>query len=213
MNLKEAFRFQNKLNSLIDEVQNFLMYDNNVVNVETTYLRHKVMPEAEDEVVIREKDSDYGCHVNEMMTFLMYLLEQKETLACAVSQAKSALPMDMDCQVGLNAMRQRASRVFQHMAELRASESVIPSGGTAYRFNAEGNQVSYRCDIRKVTTINFDRNAAKKYMAALNRKADEMSVALDKALINSCVAYQPPFDVNSTTADIFEGYLETLQAS
>ena len=49
MNLKEAFRYQNKLQSLLDEAQGILDCDANVTKVANTYLRHKVMPEAEDE--------------------------------------------------------------------------------------------------------------------------------------------------------------------
>ena len=52
MNLKEAFRYQNKLQSLLDEAQGILDCDSNVTKVANTYLRHKVMPEAEDETVM-----------------------------------------------------------------------------------------------------------------------------------------------------------------
>ena len=48
MNLKEAFRYQNKLQALLDEAQGILDCDSNVTKVANTYLRHKVMAEAED---------------------------------------------------------------------------------------------------------------------------------------------------------------------
>ena len=41
MNLKEAFRYQNKLQSFMDEAQGILDRDANVTKVENTYLRHK----------------------------------------------------------------------------------------------------------------------------------------------------------------------------
>ena len=47
MNLKEAFRYQNKLQSFMDEAQEILDRDSNVTKVENTYLRHKVMAEAD----------------------------------------------------------------------------------------------------------------------------------------------------------------------
>ena len=53
MNLKEAFRYQNKLQALLDEAQGILDCDSNVTNVANTYLRHKVMAEAEDETIHR----------------------------------------------------------------------------------------------------------------------------------------------------------------
>ena len=51
MNLKEAFRYQNKLQSFLDEAQSILDRDTNITKVENTYLRRKVMAEAEDETV------------------------------------------------------------------------------------------------------------------------------------------------------------------
>ncbi len=206
MNLKEAFRFQNKLQFLMNEAEAFLLDDSNVLSVQITYLRKKVMPEAEDETVLREKASEYGRQVNEMMAFYMYLLEQKQALSGAIRAAKAALPIDMDSEFSLNAGRQRAAQVFARLASLRASETVSAGGGTGYRFNAEGNQVTYRCDARKVTTIDFDRNVARKYLAALNRKADEMSAQLDKAMVNSQVDFAEPFDVNTSFADAFEAF-------
>ena len=41
--------YQNKLQSFMDEAQGILDRDANVTKVENTYLRHKVMTEAEDE--------------------------------------------------------------------------------------------------------------------------------------------------------------------
>ncbi len=58
MNLKEAFRYQNKLQALLDEAQGILDCDSNVTNVANTYLRHKVMAEAEDETILDLRDSN-----------------------------------------------------------------------------------------------------------------------------------------------------------
>ena len=49
MNLKEAFRYQNKIQAFMDEAQRLLSYEANVTKVENTYRRHKVMAEAADE--------------------------------------------------------------------------------------------------------------------------------------------------------------------
>lgn len=84
------------------------------------------------------------------------------------------------------------------MTTLRNSEKTIASGGSGFRFNGEGNQVSYRCDATQVTTIDFDRNKIRGMATALSKKADEISMALDKCLVNTEVAYEAP--LISTTA-------------
>lgn len=54
MNLKEAFRFQNKLQSMMDEGSAILSQEQNITQVKTTYLRKKVMAGAEDETIMEQ---------------------------------------------------------------------------------------------------------------------------------------------------------------
>ena len=61
MNLKEAFRYQNKLQSFLDEAQSILDRDANITKVKNTYLRRKVMAEAEDETVAAVPETEYYC--------------------------------------------------------------------------------------------------------------------------------------------------------
>ncbi len=207
MNLKEAFRFQNKLNSFLVMTQHFLSQEGNVTQTETTYLHRKVMSEAENETVVSEFPSPFCHHIDGVVGFALHLLQEKEKLSQAISAAKAALPLDMDSQTALNGCRQNLARTLEELAGLRASEVTVPNGGTGYRFNAEGNQVSYRCDIRRVTTIHFDRNKLRKQLAHLNRQAEEVSAALDRAVVNSKVDYTVPFDVNARFEDVLEAYL------
>ena len=106
MNLKEAFRYQNKLQALLDEAQGILDCDANVTKVSNTYLRHKVMPEAEDETVMDVAQTEYAEQITDIARFMLYLLEEKSRLFAAIRKAKDALDMDMDSEVSLNAARQ-----------------------------------------------------------------------------------------------------------
>ena len=189
MNLKEAFRYQNKLQSFMDEAQEILDRDSNVTKVENTYLRHKVMAEAEDKTVVVTPDTEYYEQITGIAQFLVYLLSEKEALFTAIRKAKDALDIDMDSEVSLNAARQSIARTFKRMNDLRNSEQTIPNGGTGYRFNAEGNQISYRCDVKRVTTINYDRNVIRRELSKLNKSSDETSAKLDLCLVTSTVDY------------------------
>ena len=208
MNLKEAFRYQNKLGALMDEAQSILGRDENITKVENTYLRKKVFDGAENETVIDTPPTEFADRITDIVRFLMALMEQREVLSKAIHAAKNALPIDMDSEVGLNAKRQEIARVLKRMSDVRSSEVVINGGGTGYRFNQEGNQVTYRCDVRRVTTINFDRKVVRNLAAEVNRKADTVSAELDRCLVNSDVAYEAPFDVNDSFAEIFGAYAE-----
>lgn len=211
MNLKEAFRFQNKLQKLMDEAQSILGKDENVTCVQNTYLRKKVMVEAENETTIDAPTTDYGEKITVVAGFLLNILDEREKLARAIRVAKNSLPIDMDSEVSLNSKRQEIARLFQHMTDLRSSEVLISNGGMGYRFNAEGNQVSYRCDVKRVVTINFDRNVIRKYASDIHRKSDSTSAELDRCLVNAEVNYAAPFDVNDSFADIFEAFANENQ--
>ena len=207
MNLKEAFRYQNKLQGFLGEAMEILTRDGNVTRVENTYLRHKVMPEAEDETVVVVPETEYHEQITDLTRFMLYMLEEKAALSAAIRAAKNSLDIDMDGEVSLNSARQLAAKALQHMNSLRSSEQIISNGGTGYRFNAEGNQVSYRCDVKRVTTINFDRNVIRRELTKLNQLADETSAKLDLCLVTSKVDYEPPFDVNDEFSEAFEAFL------
>lgn len=208
MNLKEAFRFQNKLGTLMDEAQGILGREANITKVENTYLRQKVFDGAENETVVDTPPTEFADRITDVVKFMMHLMDQREKLSKAIHAAKNALPIDMDSEVGLNAKRQEIARVLKRMADVRNSEVLINGGGTGYRFNQEGNQVTYRCDVKRVTTINFDRKVVRNFAAEMNRRADAVSAELDRCLVNSEVAYEAPFDVNDSFAEIFSVFAE-----
>lgn len=208
MNLKEAFRFQNKLHSVIEEAGDILETDSNVVTVKKTYLYKKAMPEAENETVIEKPGTEYFEQITTLAEFMLWLLSEHEKLSAAISKTKAEMPIDMDSEISLNSKRQELSRLFKRMTSIRSSETLITNGGTGYCFNAEGNQVAYKCDVERVVTINFDRNKIRGFSARLSKKSDEISSKLDSCLINSNVNYEPPFDVNDSFAEIFDEFVQ-----
>ena len=208
MNMKEAFRYQNKLQRLMDEAESILGRERNVVKVENTALRHKVNPEAQDETTVETPDTEYADRITEVAVLMLYLLDQREKLSYAIRAAKQSMALDFDGEVSLNAKRQDMANLLRHMAQLRCSETLISGGGVGYKFNAEGNQVSYRCDLKKVTTINFDRNKIRSFAAGLSKKSDRISAELDKCMVNTEVDYPAPFDVNDTFADVLQWHMD-----
>lgn len=207
MNLKEAFRYQNKIRSFMETAQGVLAFDANITTVQNTYLRHKMMAEMEDETVTVVPDAEFHDKITEIVQFLIYLLNEKERLSFAIRKAKASLDFDVDGEVSLNTTRQSIAETLTRMNDLRNSEQIISGGGTGYRFNVDGNQVPYRCDVKRVTTINYDRNVIRTELAKLYKKADEISSKIDLSLVTSVVDYNPPFEINSSFADVFEAFV------
>jgi len=208
MNLKDGFRFQNKLEALMEEACDILHDRRNILKVKTTHLRSQVSPEEKDVEVEETRPSDYAGQATALAAFLMALLGEREKLAAAIHDAKAKLDIDMDSQVGLNRVRQQLAATLRQMTACRSGEKILPGGGTGYRFNSEGNQVTYRCDAKVVTTIDFDRGKVKAMAVELSQKADAVSAQLDRCLVNGEVAYEPPFDVNDSFDELFTAFLE-----
>ena len=165
MNLKEAFRFQNRLELLIGETENILDDEDCVTLTKPTYLYKKANPEADNETVTVIPDTEYYRQLNEMIEFAVYLQGEREKLSEAINSVKRSLPLDLDGEVSLNRYRQRLAATFRRMARIKSKEVTETNGGVGYRFNNEGNQVAYKCDVERVTTINFNRNTVRKYTA------------------------------------------------
>lgn len=206
MNLKEAFRFQNKLAAMMEEAEGILSCDANIMKVECTYLRKKAYDGAENETIVDAPATEFADQITEMAEFIIHLMHQREQLSRAIRAAKNALSIDMDSEAGLNAQRQEIARALKRMTAVRNSEALISSGGTGYRFNQEGNQVPYRCDVKRVATINFDRKVVRNLAAEMNRRADAVSAELDLCLVNSKVDYEAPFDVNDSFSEVFSAF-------
>lgn len=190
----------------MNEAQSILDDERNICKTKTTVMHKKVMPELENETTVDAAPSDYADSIDRVVEFVLYLLREQEKLAKAIHDAKAALEIDMDAEVSLNSRRQRVAATLRHMADLRGFEQVIVNGGTGYRFNVEGNQVSYRCEAKKVTTINYNRNAVRAQVAALSKKSDDISARLDRCMINSEATYEPSFDVNDSFSAVFEAF-------
>ena len=208
MNLKDAFRAQNRLEYLMDQADAILTDSRNTMKTKMTHLRSKVMADAQDTETEDTAPSEYAEQINQVAAFLMEMLSQREKLSKAIQEAKSKLPLDMDSETGLNRVRQNLAYTFRSMGALKATETFLPGGGSGFRFNADGNQVTYRCDAKKVTTINFDRNKIRGMASTLGKKSDEISAQLDQCLVNAQVDYELPFDLNDSFDVVLSDYIE-----
>lgn len=208
MNLKEAFRYQNAIQSMITTALGELQDRTNILKVTTTHFRSKVRSDAQDVTIEDNANSDYAGKANLLVEFASMLLGEKEKLTKAIHAAKTALDVDMDGEVALNQERQRFASVLRSMTAYKSSEVILPNGGSGFCFNGEGNQVLYHCEAKKVTTIDFDRNKVRSLAAELSKKSDGISATLDKCVVNTEVDYEAPFDVNDNFDAVFSKFAE-----
>ena len=205
MYLKEAFRYQNYLNELIFATTSYLSGGQYTTKTVQEHLRKKANPDAENETIDLSAERALAYTANQMVDFLQHLIDEKQKLTKAISEAKRGCSIDIDAEVANNRIRQSVAATLSRMGNMKPSERMTRA--YAYKFNAEGNQVQYAYEVKEVTTIDFDRNKVKGISKKLIQCADEASTAIDKAMVELAVDYNPNYSVNDSFEDAIEQFL------
>ena len=196
MNLKEAFRYQNFLDGLLETAYNYLNNKSFVVSTVETHLKSQVNSDAKDEVIEVQKPYDVEFTPNDLIDFVVKVINEKEKLSNIISDAKMRTEIDIDVAIALNKKKQGFARVLQSLSNIKSGEKV--KNASDYKFNTDGNQVSYFYKINEVTQIDFDRNDVRGLYKKLLKETDEVSTKLDLILINTELNFNPSWDINDS---------------
>ena len=66
---------------------------------------------------------------------------------------------------------------------------------------------SYRYDIERVKTIDYDRNRVRELIKKVQKEANKVSNEIDAALISTTVKYKLPFDMNAGNLEVIEEFV------
>ena len=171
MNLKEAFQAQNKIEKLFDFVSGYLDDEKNLVSVTEKHFRSKAaegQPDEKINVVVENKFPP-----DKVIYLLMRLLNEREKLANAIHAAKNSMKFDLDSAVDVNKKRRLVIDILRGLRNFKSSSLLEKNAGVGYVFNKEGNQTTYRYDIERVKTIDYDRNRVRKFIDTLQVMADD----------------------------------------
>lgn len=205
MVLKEAFRHQNFLDNLISEATNFVCVTSNVVTKTQEHLRKLANPEAENEVIEVPKLVSVDYTPNDIVSFIMNVITEKENLSKAIVLAKAKSEIDIDSFISLNKTKQNVAKFLKNMSEIKSNEKMSKGFGT--KFNINGEQVSYSYDVKEITTIDFDRNKVKSLAKRLNKDSDDISTQIDKINVSLEVDYTPVYEIGDSLDDCMEIFL------
>lgn len=205
MNLKESFRYHNYLEGLMTSAQRYLMQSGNVTRIESTHMRSKSNPEAVDETVDSTPEREIKCDNNRMIDFLVAVANERCALALAVEKAKQEYKdVCYDAELVANKCRQSVAHTLRALGATKCVERTTQ--GMAYKFNAEGNQMPYRYDVKEVVSIDFDQNKVKAIAKKFAEDANYVSDLLDHAMVDAVVDFTPNFSVNNSFEEAFEEF-------
>ena len=208
MNLKEAFQAQNKLEKLFSFVSGYLGDEKNLISITEKHLRSKAAEDQADEKINIVVDNKFP--PDKIIDFMLELLDEREKLARSIHVAKSSMKFDLDSAVDVNKKRHLAVTTLRELRQFKSSSLLEKNAGVGY-VNKEGNQTTYRYDIERVKTIDYDRNRVREFIKKLQKKATKISNQIDAALISTEVNYKLPFDMNAGNLEILEDYVNAIR--
>lgn len=202
MNLKESFRYQNFLDTMMRTASVSIQQRDHCLKVTKTHLRNKANSDATDIVENVEDEAFFPNDV--VIAFMSWLVEEREKLTLAIGIAKSSIGFDIDSAIETNKFRQTVNSSIKGMLRFTPTKRI--EQGRDYKFNVEGNQTPYIYEIEVVSEEAYDKVKSKTLMREMISKADEVSAAIDAAMINTKVGYDPLFDVNETFDDVMADF-------
>ncbi len=205
MNLKEAFQAQNKIERLFDFVSGYLDDEKNLISTTEKHLRSKAAEGQQDEKIDIVVDNKFP--PDKVIDFMLMLIDEREKLAKAIHNAKASMKFDLDSAVDVNKKRHSAAETFRQLRNFKSSSLLDKNAGVGYVFNKEGNQTTYRYDIERVKTIDYDRNRVRELIKKIQKEANKVSNEIDAALITTTVKYKLPFDMNASNLEIIEEFV------
>lgn len=204
MNLKESFRYQKFLESLMHGASASIQQRDHCLKTIKTHMKNKANAEAENITEVVECENSFYPN-DDVLEFMVWLVNERNKLTTAIGKAKASIGFDMDAAVETNKFRQLVNSSVKAM--LRYTSSKRAEQGRDYKFNVEGNQTPYYYDIEVVTEEAYDRGMAKEVMRNMISVSDKISADIDAAMINTVVEYMPLYDVNESFDDVMAEFM------
>lgn len=199
MILKDAYRYQKCLSTMIGQAETLLLNNSFVTSTTQKHNRKKANSEAEDEIIEVDKPiTDFTAM--DVINFIADAIKEKQKISDAIVAAKRNTDIDIDSSISLNKIKQEYIGYLRRLAAMDSSER--KTYGTDYKFDVDGKQTSYRYEVIETATIDFDRNDVRGLAKKLQKECDNISSKLDLIELTTDVEFTPKWDVNDTLEEI-----------
>jgi len=215
LSLKEAYRYSNYLKNLIYELQTYSISDEIKFSEKENHLKSKISNDYEDETIEIQKEKKYDIEINDIVDLINSLNVHLCLLNNAIINAKqnikldfklnNSIPLKLDAAIEFNKLqRDFAVNILNRLSRAKSSED--EDVGLIYGINGEGNQVTYRYTVKRIKTINFDRNKIIELYKKILSKCDIISEQIDEIMLNKIVDFEKIYDFHDTIEDVIEAY-------
>ena len=194
MNLKESYRYANYLDGLLSTAYTYLRNKGFVTTTVEEHLRKQSNPDVENETIEVQKPFDVEFKPNQVIDFVVRVLNEKNKLSDAIAEAKSTTEINIDNAISMNKKKQAIVSVLNGIADIKPSE--IKTTSKSYKFDINGEQKPYVYDVNRKTSIDFNRTDVRNLIKKYLKETDEISAKLDLIEITTQVDFTPTWYVN-----------------
>ena len=194
MNLKESYRYANYLDGLLNTAYFYLRNKGFVTTTVEEHLRKQSNPDVENETIEVQKPFDVEFLPNDVIDFVVKVIEEKEKLSESIAKAKGTTDINIDNAIAMNKKKQGFVSVLNGIADIKPSETKTIAKG--YKFDINGEQKPYVYDVNRKTSIDFDRTDVRNLIKKYLKETDEISAKLDLIEITTQVDFVPKWDIN-----------------
>ena len=194
MNLKESYRYANYLDDLLSTAYTYLRNKGFVTTTVEEHLRKQSNPDVENETIEVQKPFDVEFKPNDVIDFVVKVIEEKDKLSDAIAEAKSTTEINIDNAISMNKKKQGFVSVLNGIADIKPSE--IKTTSKSYKFDINGEQKPYIYDVNRKTSIDFNRTDVRNLIKKYLKETDEISAKLDLIEITTQVDFIPKWDIN-----------------
>ena len=207
MILKEAFRYQNYLKTLQNDIYVHLRNRDNVVKITEIHFYSKSNNDKSDEEVVTVGKIE----PNKLIELIKEVIAEKIAVTNAISKAKKSCEYDIDALLETNKFMNNFVDCLKGLNVIESKET--KTTGLDYKFNLNGEQLSYKYPVTTVSTINFDRNETRKMANKYSKQITDTSNLIDEINVTLKVDFEPKFDINDTVEDILNKDSESKSES
>lgn len=194
MNLKESYRYANYLDGLLSTAYTYLRNKGFVTTTVEEHLRKQSNPDVENEIIEVQKPFDVEFSPNDVIDFVVKVIEEKEKLSESIAKAKSTTDVNIDNAIAMNKKKQGFVSVLNGIADIKPSETKTTAKG--YKFDINCEQKPYVYDVKRKTSIDFDRTDVRNLIKKYLKETDEISAKLDLIEIITQVDFIPKWNIN-----------------
>ena len=207
MNLKEGFHYQNFLNNLMTEADEYLYDEEHLFTITRKHKRKAANPDAEDLDEKVEVNNPFDA--NDMIQFMLSLITEKEELTAAINSAKADANRDIDALTEGNKLRNTLCK--RAMAILKKKGGTTTRAQRGYMLNNEKNQVAYYYDVEETKEEIFVRSSLSEILEEASKETTEVSNQIDVLRVTTDLDFTPRFNVNLTFDEVVKKYIEELK--